>query len=448
MNTKFSVSMVICLLFLQICTLNAQTQKPDTLWTLQKCIGYALEKNIQIRKSKLTNDVNSAYVKQANQSRFPDLNASVGQNFAWSRQQDIATGEYDNYSGSHGTSASLNSSIILFNGFKTENNIKLTRITYEAGKYNTETTKESVSLSILNAYLQVIYAGEQVKNSKKQAETTEEQLKIAEARLSLGSIAKSDYLQVKSQLASEKQTLASAEGLLAIDKVTLMQLLELPVTLNFEIYKPEFTSDIVRNRNTSSDSVYNIALSIKPQIKSAELNEAYSEINIKIARAGYLPSLLLSAGVNTGYSYPNYGSGFGTQFSNKISPSVGLTLSIPIYNRYQVHTQVDVASINSSQAQLDLQNTRNQLRKAIEQASVDVTSAGKEYDAGLEGYNATFEAYQVAQEKYTQGLINSVDFLIQKTNLITTESKLLQAKYNLIFSYKTLDFYAGIPLSL
>ena len=132
---------------------------------------------------------------------------------------------------------------------------------------------------------------------------------------------------------------------------------------------------------------------------------------------------------------------------NNISPAIGLTASIPIYLNKQVRTNVAVAKKNSNNAELNEYNVKNQLRKAIEQSCQDVSSSQIEYEASIEAYNAVKESYDVASEKFNQGIMNSVDFLIQKTSYITTQSSFLQSKYRLVFSYKVLDFYSGLPLS-
>ena len=342
----------------------------------------------------------------------------------------------------------MSSSVTLYNGGRLTYNIQQAGLNYQAGKYDADAMRQTISLNIMDAYLQVLYSEEQVKNSQSQVETSTSQLALAAERLALQSIAQSDYLTVKSQLASEKQTLATNESQLAINRVTLMQLMELPVIDSFKISHPNLDALIKQSPGINSDSIYQAALGFRPEVQGSKLHVQASELNVKIARAGYLPSLSLSAGLGTGYANTYTGLSFSDQFSNRVSPSIGLSLSIPIYQRRQLKTDVDLAKIAVENSQLDDLNTKIQLRKEIEQACVNVSSAIKQYEAGLEGYKAAQESYAVAEEKFNQGIINSVDFLVQKTLLITAQSSLLQSKYNLIFSYKTLDFYKGVPLSL
>jgi outer membrane protein len=317
----------------------------------------------------------------------------------------------------------------------------------QSGNYDSETIKESVTISILNAYLQVLFTAEQVKNAESKIESTVEQVNLARERLNLGIISQSDYLQVKSQLASEKLSLANANSQFAIARVNLMQLMELPVNDDFTIENPDLSESVNQNVLPVATDVYAIALEIKPQIKSAEYSKESAAINEKIAMAGYYPTLSAEAGIGTGYSNLSE-SGYFSQLNDQISPSVGLSLSIPIFQKKQVKTNISLAKINYRNAELQEIDTKNQLRKEIEQVCVDVVSAQIEYEASLEQYNSMLESYNLAEEKFKNGLINSVDFLYERTNYIVAESELLQSKFNLIFNYKILDFYTGNPITL
>jgi len=184
------------------------------------------------------------------------------------------------------------------------------------------------------------------------------------------------------------------------------------------------------------------------EAKNAELTKESTALNVQIAKADYLPVISLNGGLSSGYSSLTTNSNYTSQLNDKINPSLGLNLSIPIFQKKQIKTNVGIAAINVDNAELDVVNTKNQLRKEIEQACVDVISAQEQYNASLELQQSAKESYDVTDEKFKVGLLNSVDFLVQKTNLITSESKLLQSKYNLIFTLKVLDYYKGIPLTL
>jgi outer membrane protein len=224
----------------------------------------------------------------------------------------------------------VTSGVPLYNASKINNQIKQAGLEVEAGNYSLETVRESISLSILNAYLQVLYAEEQVKNSQKQIESTTSQLNLAGERLALKSISISDYAQVKSQLASEKLTMANSESQLSIAKINLMQLMELPVQDNFEIDHPDLQEELNQSRLPNVMSVYETALAIKPQVKNAEVNKQIASLDEKIARAAYFPVLSANAGISAGYSSTATDPYF-SQLNSGLRPTAGFALSdVPI----------------------------------------------------------------------------------------------------------------------
>jgi outer membrane protein len=431
----------ILLFFIIGSVLNGQVK----VWSVDDCIKYALEANLQIREAKVSSDMNQQYLLEAKAARYPSLSGTARENLSWSNQT-VAGSEV--YKGANGTTVSLASGTTLYNAARLTNTIRQAEAVYEAGNYNTEVIKETISLNILNAYLQVLYAEEQVKNSQNQISSTAEQLRLAGERLKLGAIANSDYLTVKSQLATENQTLATAKSQLAINRVTLLQLMELPDTVSFGLARPNLDSLIGKNIYPTAAEVYKAALLFKPEIKNADLNTKSAEIGVQLAKAGYFPTVSLSAGLSTNYSSINTASDYGEQVKNNITPTIGLTAAIPIYTDRLAKTNVEVAKLSTKNAQLAEQNTKNVLRKAIEQACLDVISYQTEFESSQEAYLAAKESYEVATEKNLQGIMSSIDFLVQKTAYITAESQFLQAKFALVFSYKILDFYLGKPLTL
>ncbi len=293
MNIRFQFIILSSILILASgISLNAQNK----VWSIDDCIQYALEKNIQVKQAQVSNDINGIELIYAKSAWYPSLSGSARQNFSWSNQVNNTTGSTV-FKGSDGTNISLSSGMTVFNGNRIHNNVKQSEINYEASKYSTDVIKETVSLNVLNAYLQVLFAEEQVKNDNSQITSLEEQLNLASERLKLGAIANSDYLQVKSQLATEKQTLATAQSQLAINRITLMQLMELTDGNNFSIEHPNLDSLINQKRIPDPKEIYQIALGIKPEVKNAELNKQSSQISIDIAKSGLLPNISMSAGI-------------------------------------------------------------------------------------------------------------------------------------------------------
>lgn len=428
--------------FILVVAGNKIAAQQDSTWTLEKCINYAFNKNISILQGELSNQQYSINANQARLNRLMSINASVGQNFNWSRG-----GAVTGWTGSNGSSYGITSQVTLFNGSKLTNQIIESELAIEGGKYSLETTKESISLSILNAYLQILYADEQVNNTEKQIESIQSQLNLAQERLITQLISQSDYAQVKSQLASEELTLANARNTLAMDKINLMQLMELPVVDTFNIAHPDLSGTIDQKRIPDVKSIYDKALEIKPQIKNAAVNKNIASLNEKIAKANYYPVLSANAGVQSGFSGHDSEKYFD-QINNGLTPNIALSLSIPIYQKSQARISMETAKINYQNSELSELDTKYQLRKSIEQACQNVVSGQTQYEASLENYTAMLESSKLADERFTQGVINSTDYMVAKTNLIVAESTLLQARFNLIFCYKILDFYTGVPLTL
>ena len=437
MRTKRFIT-VAAALFISWVAITAQTRQ----WSLTDCIGYALNENIQVRKAGVSVSVGEINLQQAKDNRLPSLSASVGENLGWQQRTD-SSGD-TSFGSSSRTSASASSGLTLFNGFQIRNQIRQAGLDYKTLQYSTDQTKESVSLSIMSAYLQVLYAEEQVTNSRNQADATRGELALASERLSLGAIANIDYLQVKTQLAAEEASLTSAVNNLKMAKVNLMQLMEYPVDELFEIARPDIDAVISIVPSDDAVDVYEEALQIKPQVKIAALNRESASLDLEIARGGFYPSVSVNAGMSTGFTQA---AEMGSQLKNGFSPSLGLSASIPIFRNNQNKSSVARAKYGITTAELDEQYTRNQLRKEVEQAVLDAQSALLSYQASMNQYEASLESYNVSEEKFKLGAMNSVDFLIQKTSLTSAESNLLQAKYELVYSHKIIDFYRGIELT-
>lgn len=417
-------------------------------WSLDSCLDYAIEKNIDVRKAGLATERNSLYLEQSKAARLPNLSANSSQNFSWNYTYESESGTSSTGQTTGSTSFNLNSSMDLFRGMKLKNQMKQSELDLISSQYSAETILESMELNVLNAFLTVLYAQEGVVNGEKQIEVTEEQLILAEERLNLGIISQSDFLQIKSELASEKQTLVDAQNTLIMARLDLMQLMEYPFSDDFRISSPDMSEILENLEIPNAAEIYQEALGFKPQIKQAMANTESAKLDEAIARAEMIPSLSLMASLGTNYTGLRSDLNYFEQLADNFSPRIGLTLSIPIFQKKQAKTAVGVARIGISEAELNEIDTRNALRKEIEQAVANVISARQQYLASQEDYSVTQESVEVASEKLNQGLVNAVDYLYERTNLILAESQLLQSKYKLIFSEKVLDFYKGIPITL
>lgn len=416
-------------------------------YSLEDCIEYALKNSTDINRFQNNAQLQSVYLEQSKASRLPNLHLGVNQLFTSTGNYNSSNSEW-NRNNSSSLNAALTSQVTLYNGAKIKNTILQNKINLESAKTNIQTEKEFLSLKILTSYIDALLAKEIFQNSQLQFEATKKQLAYAEARSEAGVISRSDLLYIKSQLASDKTSKIEAKSNLRIALVSLMQLMNMPVSNNFSIQQPIIENVIKQNIENNPEAVYNITLGIQPSIKTADLNVKSAEIGISMAKSGVFPSLMFNGGISTGYGSNISNINLGEQISNSINPYVGLSLSIPIYQRKQVKTQIKYAQIQTSNAKLELTDMKNNLRKYIEQACTDAQTALSNYTALQEQLKAEQESYDLSSEMFSQGMVNSVDFLMSKNNLIIAENKLTQAKYKLVLQNKIIEYYLGKPIKL
>ncbi len=413
-------------------------------FSVEECIVYAWENSTDIGRANNSVKIQDAYLIRSKAERQPNLYFTGNQSLSSSRnyQYNETEGIWTN-SNSANLSISLGSEITLYNGAKLKNTITQGKTNLTASETDIQTQKELISLNVLSSYIVALLAVENVENYDAQLKSTEKQLELAEARKSAGIISTSDFLNIKSQYASDKATFIDAENTLRINLVALMQLMNMPIDYSFTIQEPNIDSLIKHTPETDANLIYNIALGLQPSIKSAKLYLESTEMNIKIAKADALPQLSLGGSIGTGYNSAMQYNNFSEQFSNKVVPTIGLSLSVPIFQRKKVKTNVTIANIQTQNEELTLIDLKNDLRKYIEQACIDYQTASSNYLALQEQYDAENESYHLSDEMFTQGMINSVDFLTSKNNLVTAENKLTQTKYNVLLQNKIIDYYMG-----
>lgn len=419
----------------------------EQAYTLEACINYAWENSTEISRANNSVGIQNANLEQSKAERAPNLFMNGSQTFSSSRNYETSeTGGSWNQNSSSMLSLSLNSQITLYNGAKLKNTIAQNKTKLAASETDIQTQKELISLNILSAYINALLVRENVKNSESQLQSTKKQFELAQVRKSAGIISASDFLNIKSQYASDKALFVNAKNTLRINLVALMQLMNMPINDSFSIQEPNIEALVKIAPKSDANLIYTIALGLQPSIVSANLSLESAKMDIRIAQADALPQLSLGGSLGSGYNSDMSGVNFGEQISNKINPSIGLSLSIPIFQRKKVKTAVKIANIQTQNEALKLIDLKNDLRKYIEQACIDSQIASSNYLALQEQYDAENEAYQLSDEMFTQGMINSVDFLTSKNNLVNAENKLTQAKYNVLLQNKIIDYYLGNPI--
>ena len=321
-------------------------------WDLQSCIDYALQQNITIRKNRVNAESTQIDVKTAKATLFPSLSFSTSQNMVNRPYQEssrtisgsevIETTSKTSYNGNYG----LNASWTIYNGSKRLNTIKQEKLNNQAANLDVETSENSIQESIAQIYIQILYAAESVKVNENTLAVSEAQRDRGRELLSAGSISKADQAQLEAQVSTDRYQLVTAQATLQDYKLQLKQLLELDGEEEMNLYLPTLDDSKVLSPLPSKADVYHSALALRPEIESSKLNVQSSELGINIARAGYMPSISLSAGIGT-----NNTSGsdftFAQQVKNGWNNSLGLSVSVPIFNNRQTKSAVQKATKDS-----------------------------------------------------------------------------------------------------
>jgi outer membrane protein len=400
-----------------------------------------------VNQRKLANATTELTLEQSKATRIPSLSASTNQSFTFGLSLDPRT-NINTPIDIASTNLGMNSSLNLFSGFQLTNTIKKNELDLQAGNFDLEKTKKDVTLNITLAYLQVLFAHEQVENAKSQVESTQSQVDKTKILVAAGTLPIGSLYTVESQLATDRYNLVNAENQLSISRVNLMQLMELPVEPGFDVVRPGMDSLVIPVHGAQlPDSIFSKALLAQPDIASSELKVASAEMSLKISKAALFPRLLMSAGVSSAYSDARDRT-FQEQLGDNLAESIRLNLSIPIFNQKQTSASIRRSQIGIYTSQLNALDTRNQLRKNIEQAYNDMVSAQHNYEAVQNQLVSTETSYNDSKRKYDLGMITATDFLIAKNNYSTAISNFTRAKYNYLFMKKILDFYQGNPIEL
>ncbi len=417
-------------------------------WTFQQCLDTALKRNISVNQTRLSNELNKISLEQSKANRIPSVSANVGESFNFGNNINATTNSFTIgtfHSGNYGLSASYN----LFNGLQNNNTIKQYKLNIEAGKYDVENAKNTVILSVTTGYLQILQQYEILRTAQNQLAADSVQVDRTQKLLNVGKAAEGDLLLIKSQLATDYLQLVNAQNQLDIARVTLMQLMQIPVIDKFDVEIPKLV-DTGLDLLQSKDVIYQKALAVMPQIQSASLKTSSSMMAIRVATGARWPRLTFSAGMSSNYAsssrnpdvnasgYPWY-----TQVWNNVGQSMNLGLSIPIYSNRSIQSSIERATINSKTAALNELNIQMTLRMNIEQTYTSLKSAAKSYEAGKIQLSSTEMAYRNAEKKFNVGVMSTTDYLIQKNNYVSSLSNVIQTKYNFIFQSKILDFYQG-----
>ena len=448
-------------------------------WTLRECVDYAIENNLTVKRNEVSVGLNELNVIQNKYALLPSLNASAGRNWNFGRTIDPYTNLFTTQQVAS-DNLSLSSNVTLFSGFQLRNTLKQSQLDYLAGQADLLKIKNDISLNVVSAYLQVLYAKEQLKVANARVEQSRQQRDRVKRMVEVGTMVQGNFLDAESQLSNEELSLITAENQLATSRLSLTQLLQLPTPDGFEVQDPAVELQDASVAAMSPAQIYDLALKALPEVKAAELRITSAEKGISIAKGGMYPRLTAFGQLSSFYSSsskkvsgityngfepngsitsagdtvlsPSFSTllennPYNDQLDQNLNKAVGVSLTIPLFNGLSTRTNVKRSKLNYENAKLSADQTRNAVYQSIQQAHTDATAAKKKYDAAAKNVSSFEEAFQYSEKRFNAGLLNSLEYLTATNNLTRVKIELLQAKYDYIFRLKVLDFYAGNPLT-
>ena len=417
--------------------------RAQKVWTLDECVDYAMEHNVQILQTIVSQNNAEFQYKMAKNSWLPTVSADASQSFGFG-QSPSAYGVYvsDN---SASTSFGISLGMPLFNGLSIYNQIKSSNLALDASRKDVEAAKFDLKLLIMSYYMQVIYNKELKSVAEKQLALTEEQHAKTQQLYELGKVAESNVYESAAQVATAKSTLVQADNALMLSILDIVQALELETVEGFDVVSPETFDNESPKTLPSQESTYNFALNHQPKMEAANLRLEQSYRDVKATKSAWYPSLSFYAGYSTGY-YDYFSSEretlpFADQFNNNGRTSIGVRLNVPIFNAMQTKYKVEMSKLSIENQELVISNTQKELKKDIQQAFYNAVAAEQKYKAADETYNAAKIAYRFSDESYSAGRSTLLELNESKNRLFKSESEMLQAKYEYIYRVQVLDFY-------
>lgn len=414
-------------------------------WTLRECVEYAIKHNLQIQKQEIANEQRKVDLNTAKNQRLPNLNGSVSESFSFGRAASPVDNSYVN-NNSTNSSFGINTNIPIFTGFQITNNIALNKLNLKAAIEDLNKAKEDISVSVTSAFLQVLFNEELCKIANEQIALSKEQLARITRLEEVGKAAMAQVYEAKAALAQDELSAVQAENNRKLAILELTQLLELPSPEGFSVVSPEIEPDFAAL--TAPEDIYSMAIANKPAVLAAKYRLDGMDKSIKIAQGAYYPTLSFGAGLNTGY-YTMSGiksRSFGQQLNDNFNKYLGLSLSIPIFNRFDTRNKVRNARLQYNSQSLQLEESKKSLFKEIQQAYYNAVAAQAKFASSKTAVEANEESFKLMREKYENGKATSVEFSQVKMNLMKASSERIQAKYDYIFRTKILEFYKGISL--
>ncbi|MBO7110923.1 MAG: TolC family protein [Bacteroidaceae bacterium] len=416
-------------------------------WTLDQCIDYAIENNIQVRQSDISAQNRDVELNSARSNRLPGVSASASQSWSFGRSLTIDN-TYAN-TNTASTSFSIGTDVTLFAGGRISGNIQNAKLGLEAAKSDLERIRDDVRVEVAQAFIQIVYNRSILDVARNQVTIDSMQVERLTELAAIGKASSAEVSSQRATLAQSQLSVTQAENNLSMSILTLTQLLELPSPEGFDVIQPD--ADAIEFRIPDSpEEIYNQALNIKPAIKSEEIRLQQANNSIDIAKGGYYPTLSLSAGAGTGYytSSNRTSDNFGSQMKNNFGPHVGLNLSIPIFSRNSNRNNVRSAQLSMMNQEMQLDNVKKQLYKEIQQAYYNAVASKSRYESSQEVAVSAQESFELVQAKYEGGKASITEFNESKNRLVTAQADVIKYRYEYLFNTALLEFYRNSSFEL
>ena len=434
----------LLLIGVMMLTVSASAQK---LWTLQECIDYAMENNITLQKSKLQKSTATETLKGSKAALLPTFSASTNQTLGYQPWKDTGTAYVSNgtvntkvdktsYNGSYSVSGQWT----VWNGNRNFNNIKRDRLAEEEAELAAQETANSIQERIAQLYAQILYLAENVTVNEQMLETSKKNEDRGREMLEVGKMSKADLAQLSAQRANDEYSIVEAKSQLMNYELQLKQLLEITDEERFQVVIPKIGDDQILAEIPAMQTVYEMALVNRPEINRSQLAINRSDVNLSIAKAGWMPTVNLTGGVTTSTNSLS-GTGWGSQFKSNVNTSLGLGVTMPIYDGRSTKTSVNKAKIQQLQARLDLQDLQKDLYSDIQEYWLNAWTNQEKYKAASSSVESAQQSYDLLSEQFRLGLKNIVELMAGKDKLLEAQQNLLQSKYMTLYYQQMLKFY-------
>jgi outer membrane protein len=414
------------------CCLSIHAQKK---WTLDECINYAMENNLTLKLSKLKQRSAQEDVMQSKAALFPTLSANTNQGVGYSPFDNTAA-DKAYYNGSYG----VNAQWTVWNGGQNTNTIKQNKLTEEQAGLSTDVTANSLQEQITKLYVQILYMSEAIEVNRQSLETSKKNEERGQQMVEVGKMSKADLAQLSAQRASSEYSIVESETQLAKYKLQLKQALDLDAGTVFDVAIPSTSDQQALADIPSLVSVFDAAMAQRPEIKNALLGIESSNLQMKIAKAGALPTVTVNGGLGTSTNSMS-SLAWGTQMKNNFDLTASVAINVPIFDARRTKTSVNKARIAQEQAHVNYDNEQHELYCTVEELWLDAINNQQKFRSALATVESEQESYNLLSEQFNLGLKNIVELLTGKDKLLTAQQNKLQSKYTTILSQQLLKFY-------